>query len=121
MGIKPDGLANAPRSDTADSRFGDLSNAVKSDGGVVSEEVSKISAKAESSNAAAAELAADIVDLEKRVMALEADTGPDLSAYVTAKYLESLPLLLRWDGTGTKPQLKPGWGLFNTSTGKMEE
>ena len=120
MGIKPDGSANAPSADTADSRFGGLSNAAKGDGAIVSEEVSKISVKAESSNAATAELAADITDLENRVTALEKAPGPDLAAYVTAKYLESLPLLLHWDGTGNKPKLKPGWGLFNTSTGTVE-
>ena len=83
MGIKPDGSANAPRADTAESRFGDLSTAVKSDGGIVSGEVSKISAKAESSNAATAELAADITGLENRVTALEKASGPDLSGYAT--------------------------------------
>lgn len=60
-------------------------------------------------------------DLSRRVAALEKSPGPDLSAYITVKYLESLPLLLHWDGKGTKPQLKPGWGLFNTSNGTVEK
>ncbi|MGV0369506.1 hypothetical protein ACUY29_12125 [Corynebacterium aurimucosum] len=55
----------------------------------------EISAQADSANSGASELS-------KRVGAIE-----------------RLPLLLWWDGTGTRPVLKPGWALYNVATGEV--
>lgn len=105
MGIKPDRDTNlTPPTSTPNDRYGDMNAGLEKDGAKAGEVLKDINAKAASSNSGMVELAADLTAAENRITALE-----------------NLPLLLHWDGTGTKPQLKPGWGLFNTTTGKMEE
>lgn len=117
MGIDPrktaTGVETNYRTDGSDAAREIVTDAEQT-GSEASKAMAEISATSESANTGMAELS-------KRVAALETASGPDLSAYVTAKYLESLPLLLHWDGTGNKPQLKPGWGLFNTTTGVVEK
>lgn len=116
MGINPNSGDGVEKNYTVDGRTDATS--IVSDAEHTGQEAGKafahIAAQAESANKGTS-------DLSRRVAALEKAPGPDLSSYVTAKYLESLPLLLHWDGTGTKPQLKPGWGLFNTTTGVIEK
>lgn len=116
MGIKPN------RGDKVETNYRidgsaeaqQLINDAEHTGNEAGKVFTEISAQADSANKGTS-------DLSRRVAALEKSPGPDLSAYITAKYLESLPLLLHWDGKGTKPQLKPGWGLFNTSNGTVEK
>lgn len=116
MGINPNSGDGVEKNYTVDGRT-DATNIV-SDAEHTGQEAGKafahIAAQAESANKGTS-------DLSRRVAALEKASGPDLSGYTTKQELENLPLLLFWDGTGTKPQLKPGWGLFNTSTGVVEK
>lgn len=99
MGIRP--LGNGPKptygQDDTNSRYGDWVSDLENAGETSGEVLAEIDAKSSSSNQSTQDLATAIRDLE------------------------SQPILLWWDGNGTKPRLKPGWGLFNTSTGKMEE
>ena len=105
MGIKPDRDANlTPPTSTSSDRYGDMNAGLEADGAKAGEVLKDINAKAGSANAGATELAADLTAAEKRITSLE-----------------NLPLLLHWDGTGTRPQLKPGWGLLNTTTGVVEK
>ncbi|OFQ44853.1 hypothetical protein [Corynebacterium sp. HMSC076D02] len=117
MGIDPrktaTGVETNYRTDGSDAAK-EIATDAEQTGSEASKALDEIRATSESANTG-------MVELSKRVDALESAPGPDLSGYVTLNALETLPLLLHWDGTGTKPQLKPGWGLFNTSTGKMEE
>lgn len=107
MGIRPYARGQVPapaEQDDVKSRYGAWIDDLEDAGAKSGEAYAEIDAKASSSNEALTKLAADLTAAENRITALE-----------------NLPLLLHWDGTGTRPQLKPGWGLFNTTTGKMEE
>lgn len=107
MGIRPYARGQVPvpaEQDDVKSRFGAWVDDLEDAGEKSGEAYAEIDAKASSSNQGFTRLAEDLTAAENRITALE-----------------NLPLLLHWDGTGTKPQLKPGWGLFNTTTGKMEE
>lgn len=115
MGIKPNSGDGVEKNYTVDGRT-DVTSIV-SDAEHTGNEAGKvfahIAAQTESANKGTSALS-------KRVAALETASGPDLSGYATKQELENLPLLLHWDGKGTKPQLKPGWRLFNTTTGTVE-
>ena len=107
MGIRPYARGQVPvpaEPDDVKSRFGAWVDDLEDAGEKSGEAYAEIDAKASSSNQGFTRLAEDLTAAENRITALE-----------------NLPLLLHWDGTGTKPQLKPDWGLFNTTTGKMEE
>ncbi|WP_412100217.1 hypothetical protein [Corynebacterium aurimucosum] len=116
MGIRPNTGENVETHYRVDgsTEAQQLINDAEHTGNEASKVFAEVAAQAESANKGTS-------DLSRRIAALESSPGPDLSAYVTAKYLESLPLLLHWDGKGTKPQLKPGWGLLNTTTGVVEK
>ena len=108
MGIKPLGSQpyTPPPADTVENRMGGTTNELEDTGAKVGEGLAEIDAKASSANTGMSELS-------KRVSALEKQsTPPDLTGY---------PLFLWWDGTGTKPPLKPGWALININTGKVEK
>lgn len=100
MGIRPYSSGQVPvraQQDSVQSRYGAWQAGLNDTGSKFGEGLADVDAKAASANSGAGELAIDLTALE------------------------SQPLLLWWDGTGTKPQLKPGWGLFNTATGKVEK
>lgn len=104
MGIRPNGSSAAQpvAPDNPESRYSDWLTDLEDSGEIVGGVWQETDAKASSGNSG-------VTDLAGRVAALEA---ADLSG---------LPLLLWWDGTGSKPQLKQGWGLFNALTGEFEK
>ena len=107
MGIRPYSRGQVPvraAPDSAETRFKPWVDDLGDAGAKTGEVWADTDAKASSSNQGFTRLAADLTAAENRITALE-----------------NLPLLLLWDGTGTKPQLKPGWGLFNTTTGAIEK
>lgn len=89
--------------DTPQNRYGDQFTKDSAAGEALGEVIGEVNAKAESSNETTGAIIEDIEALEGRVDALE-----------------GAPLLLHWDGTGTRPTLKPGWALLNTNTGVVE-
>lgn len=108
MGIRPNSGDGVERNYTIDGRHNaeNLVTEAEHTGQEAGKAFAHISAQADSANTGMSELS-------KRVSALEKQsTPPDLTGY---------PLLLWWDGTGTKPALKPGWALLNTSTGTIEK
>lgn len=107
MGIRPYARGQVPvpaEQDDVKSRFGAWVDDLEDAGEKSGEAYAEIDAKASSSNNSVSKLSADLTAAENRITALE-----------------NLPLLLHWDGTGTRPQLKPGWGLLNTTTGVVEK
>lgn len=119
------------KADTPQNRYGGQLNKDFAAGDALGETMGEVNATASSANTTTGELIADIEALEGRVDALENDPGPDLSGYATlprvtalegrVDALESQPLLLHWNGAGTRPQLKPGWALLNTSTMTIDQ
>lgn len=108
MGINPNSGDGVEKNYTIDGRHD--AEGLVSDAEHTGQEAGKafahIAAQADSANNGTSELS-------KRVAALEKQSTPtDFSNY---------PLLLWWDGTGTKPALKPGWALINITTGKVEK
>ena len=107
MGIRPYARGQVPvraAPDSAETRFKPWVDDLEDAGAKTGEAWAEIDAKASSSNNSVSKLSADLTAAENRITALE-----------------NLPLLLHWDGTGNKPQLKPGWGLLNTTTGVIEK
>ena len=107
MGIRPYSRGQVPvraAPDSAETRFKPWVDDLEDAGAKTGEVWAEIDAKASSSNQGFTRLAEDLTAAENRITALE-----------------NLPLLLHWDGTGTKPQLAPGWGRFNTTTGQVEK
>lgn len=100
MGIKPlkTGETWEPsRGETIESYREDLEVGVEWVGETGGEALKDVAAIADSANTGTSELASKVAGLENQ------------------------PLLLWWDGTGTKPTLMPGWVLINTSTGVVEK
>ena len=107
MGLRPYAQGQVPvraEPDSAETRFKTWVDDLEDAGAKTGKVWAEIDAKASSSNEALTKLSGDLTAAENRITKLE-----------------NLPLLLHWDGTGTKPQLKPGWGLFNTATGQVEK
>ncbi|MCG7440668.1 hypothetical protein [Corynebacterium sp. ACRPQ] len=108
MGINPNSGDGVEKNYTVDGRTDATSivSDAEHTGNEAGKAFAQIAAQADSANKGTS-------DLSKRVAALEKQsTSPDLTGY---------PLLLWWDGTGTKPALKPGWALINITTGKVEK
>ena len=107
MGIRPyaRGQVTVPaEQDDVKSRFGAWVDDLEDAGEKSGEAYVEIDAKASSSNNSVSKLSADLTAAENRITALE-----------------NLPLLLHWDGTGTKPTLSPGWALMNITNGTIEK
>ena len=83
--------------DTPQNRYGGQLTKDSVAGDALGETIADVNSTASSANTTVGEIIADI------------------------EALEALPLLLHWDGTGTRPTLKPGWALFNTTTGVVEQ
>lgn len=108
MGINPNSGDGVEKNYTVDGRTDATSivSDAEHTGNEAGKAFAQIAAQADSANKGTS-------DLSKRVAALEKQsTPPDLTGY---------PLFLWWDGTGTKPTLKPGWALINITTGKVEK
>mgnify|MGYP006982258307 CR=1 FL=1 len=108
MGINPNSGDGVEKNYTIDGRQNaeNLVTEAEHTGQEAGKVFAHIAAQSDSANTGMSELS-------KRVSALEKQsTPPDLTGY---------PLFLWWDGTGTKPPLKPGWALININTGKVEK
>lgn len=108
MGIRPNSGDGVEHNYVIDGRHdaeGIVSDAEHT-GNEAGKAFAHIAAQADSANNGTSELSKRVAALEKQ------STPPDLTGY---------PLLLWWDGTGTKPTLKPGWALINITTGKVEK
>lgn len=116
MGINPNSGDGVEKNYTVDGRHDaeGLVSEAEHTGNEAGKVFAQIAAQADSANKGTS-------DLSKRVATLEGKKPPDLSKYVTIEKLNSLPLVLYWDGKSAKPSLQPNWRLYNGATGQIEK